>query len=170
MMLLRNCLVYVAVFLAVEGMNPRVSWAGDKGRLRWMTFDDGTVQAKQSGKKILIDVYTDWCVWCKRMDQNTYSDDSVAAYLQRHYVLVRLNAESKAQLSYKGQRFSEMELARAFGVNGYPTTIFLKANGDPITSMPGYADAGRFGDVLRFIGEDIYLTKKFDEFLKSRQD
>lgn len=144
------------------------AFAGGKEKLRWLKFDEGTVEAQRSGKKILIDVYTGWCVWCKRMDANTYSDDSVATYLGRRYVLVKLDAESRSLLTYKGQRYSELDLARLFGVNGYPMTVFLKSNGDPITSFPGYADANQFGNVLRFIGEDYYLTKKFDEYLKSR--
>jgi len=170
MRLARACVIYTAALATLLSFRSATALAGEKEKLHWVRFDEGMVQAQRSNKKILIDVYTTWCVWCKRMDQNTYSDDSLAAYLGRHYVLVKLNAESQSELSYKGQRVSEMQLAREFGVNGYPTTVFLKANGDPITSFPGYADAVQFGNVVRFIAEDIYLSKKFDEYLKSSRN
>ena len=164
----RRGAVILVVLLALGISDGTQAFAGGKEKLRWVKFDQGTTEAQRSGKKILIDVYTGWCVWCKKMDANTYSDDSVAAYLGRHYVLIKLDAESASGLTYRGEKYTEQDLARLFGVNGYPTTVFLKSNGDPITSLPGYADASQFGNVIRFIGEDIYLTKKFDEYIKSR--
>ena len=151
------------LFLLLE---PGVSVGKEK--LRWLGFNEGIAEAQKTGKKVLIDVYTDWCVWCKRMEASTYSNDGVASYLARHYVLIRLNAESASRVQYKGTSYSEQDLARAFGVTGYPTTIFLKPNGEPITGMPGYAEAGRFMDVIAFIGEDHYLKQKFDEYVAGK--
>ncbi len=155
-------LVVLAALLPLRG--PLVG----KEKLHWRTFDEGIAEAQKTGKKVLIDVYTTWCVWCKRMDANTYTDDQVASYLSKHYVLVKLNAESSAPLIYKGKPYSEQDLARAFGVSGYPTTVFLKSNGDPITGMPGYAEAEKFRDVIAYIGEDHYLTQKFDDYLAKK--
>jgi len=132
--------------------------------LKWRSFNDGIAEAKSSKKKVLIDVYTDWCVWCKRMDANTYSDAGVAEYLRKHYVLVKLDAESDKKLTYKNTVYTERELAAAFGVSGYPSTLFLKSDAEPITIYPGYADAKQFKKVLSFIAEDYYLTKKFEEY------
>ena len=144
-------------------------YAGDKGHLQWMSFNDGLALAQKANRKVLIDVYTDWCGWCKKMESTTYGDPRIVEYLQRKYVLVRLNAESMQKLTYKGTTYTERDLAGAFGVNGYPTTIFLKANGDPITGYPGYADAAKFRTVLSFIAEDHYLTKKFSDYSASPQ-
>ncbi len=157
--------VYV---LALAMAFPAHGISGGKEKLHWVGFNDGIAEAQKTGKKVLIDVYTTWCVWCKRMDANTYSNDDVSSYLRQHYVLVKLNAESSAKLSYKGKQYSEQDLARAFGVSGYPTTVFLKSNGDPITGMPGYAEADRFRDVIAFIAEDHYLKQKFDEYVAGK--
>ena len=144
--------------------------AGDRTTLRWLSFDKGVMEAQQTGKKILVDVYTTWCGWCKKMDADTYNNGSVASYLQGHYVLVRINAESATQLKYRGQNYSEQDFARAFGVDGYPTTLFLKSNGDPITKFAGYADASQFRDIIAYIAEDHYLAKKFDEYMKGKKN
>ncbi len=142
-------------------------YAGDKSGLQWVAFTKGVADAKKSNKKILVDVYTDWCGWCKRMDAETYSDKSVAQYLKAHYVLIKLNAESDATLSYMGKSYTERQLAQAFGVDGYPSTLFLKSSGEPITRYPGYADAAKFIKILSFIGEDHYLTEKYGDYVQS---
>ena len=139
--------------------------SGEKSKLQWLTFDRGITEARNSGRKILVDVYTDWCGWCKKMDAETYNEKSVSDYLRSHYVLIRLNAESDARLTYNGKAFSERELASAFGISGYPTTLFLQSNGEPITRYPGYAEAGRFRKVLSFIAEDYYRKVKFEDYL-----
>ena len=143
--------------------------AGDKGNLRWLSFNEGLQQAGKTNRKVLVDVYTDWCGWCKKMDIDTYSNKEIVDYLLKKYVLVRLNAESTNNLTYKGEKYTEQQLAAAFGINGYPMTLFLKPDGEAITGYPGYADAPRFMNVLSFIAEDHYLTKKFDEYCASRK-
>ncbi len=142
--------------------------SGGKTELKWVKFDQGLAEAQKTGKKVLIDVYTDWCGWCKRMDADTYSNTALASYLSSKYVLVKLNAESGNQVTYKGQKMTEQELAGAFGITGYPTTVFLKSSGEPITGYPGYADVRKFSDVASFIAEDHYLTQKFDAYVQSR--
>ncbi|MDE3058993.1 MAG: DUF255 domain-containing protein, partial [Bacteroidota bacterium] len=62
--------------------------------VKWNSFDSGMQQASNENKKVLIDVYTDWCTWCKKMDSDVYSDASVADYLKKNFVTIRLNAES----------------------------------------------------------------------------
>ena len=61
----------------------------------WKKFNEGMSEAKKNGKKILVDVYTDWCTWCKEMDKNTYADKNISAYLKKNYVIIKLNAEGK---------------------------------------------------------------------------
>lgn len=144
------------------------SFAGEKPQLRWRSFNDGMAEAKKSGRKVMIDVYTSWCGWCKKMDKDTYSDATVADYLNRKYVAIKLDAESSNKLQYQGKPYTERELAEAFGVSGYPSIIFLNETGEPITVYPGYADAGKFKTVLSYIGEDHYKTTKFEEYTKGK--
>ncbi len=142
--------------------------AGDAGHdLQWLSFDKGLAEAQKSDKKILVDVYTDWCGWCKRMDRDVYANDKVAGYLTQQYVLVKVNAESSEELHYKGKTYSEMDLAQAFKVTGYPTILFLDPDGNHITSLPGYVKADEFLGIVKFIGGDYYKTMKWEEYQKS---
>ena len=145
------------------------SFSGDKTALTWQSFDSSVSEARKANKKILVDVYTDWCKWCKKMDKDVYEDGKVIEYLSKHYVTVKLNAESPAMTHYKDKSLSERELASAFGVTGYPTTLFLEPGGELITSVSSYYPADRFINIARFIGGDHYKTMKFEEFLKKAE-
>ncbi len=161
---MKNVVVMVALLTSVLVAN---GFGGEGSPSAWKSFNDGMTEAKRSNKKILVDVYTDWCGWCKKMDAQTYNDANVAKYLADQYVLVKLNAESEKKLSYKGKEYTERELAGAFGITGYPSTLFLKADGEAITLYPGFADAKNFRVILTYIAEDHYLTKKFADYTAS---
>jgi thiol:disulfide interchange protein len=97
-----------------------IAWQRDLNR----AFD----LAKAEGKLIVVDVYTDWCGWCKKMDKTVYADPAVVA-LSRRQVFVKLNAEDRDQ----GQGF-----ARQMGVSGYPTTIILDGQARVLQLAEGY--------------------------------
>jgi thioredoxin-related protein len=135
---------------------------------RWNKFDDGMKLAKQSGKKILVDVYTDWCSWCKTMDAKTYSDKNVVDYLEKNFVIIKLNAEAKEIITYSGHQISPADFAQGMSLTGYPSTVFLKSNGEAITMLPGYIEPGKFIHMLRFIAENHYEKKKFPDYLQEK--
>jgi thiol-disulfide isomerase/thioredoxin len=126
----------------------------DAQALRWYSFDEGIALAQQTNKKLLIDVYTDWCSWCKKMDKEVYTNPDVKAVLQSHFIAVKLNAESSRELTYKGRRLTEMTIAREMGVNGYPTTVFLYSNSEPLTKVAGYIQSEDFVKLLRSVAEN----------------
>ena len=134
----------------------------------WKSFDVGVEQAKASHKKILVDVYTNWCGWCKKMDEEVYTDPKIREYLSKNFVTVKMNAEAEGIIHYKGKAYSPAQLASAFGVTGYPATLFLKDDSDPITLLPGYMEAPMFIHVLSFVAENQYETKQFDQYLKEK--
>jgi len=162
---MKRLFILLAVFCCCA-----VSSAADKkSDLAWRSFDKGLAEAKKADKKVLVDVYTDWCGWCKKMDKVVYSDTQVTNYLLHQFVLVRLNAESQNQVHYKGKTYTEAELAMGFRVTGYPTTLFFKPDGEHITTLPGYLGADDFMNVATFIGDDHYKTMKWEEYLQKQK-
>jgi thioredoxin-related protein len=133
----------------------------------WREWDRGLDEARTSGRHVLVDVYTDWCGWCRRMDADVYARPEIRDYLARKFVLVKLDAEAPDPARYQGRSFTSRSLAARFSVSGYPTTIFLKPGGDHLFNVPGYVPADRFLLVLRYIGEG-YLDRgtTFDDYLK----
>ena len=131
-----------------------------------MTFDDGFASAAKSGKKVFIDVYTDWCTWCKKMDKDVYPDSVVVRLMSSKFAAIKLNAEGSLPITFHGTKLSEAQFARSVGISSYPTTLFLESDGKPISIVPGYLPAPRFSDVLVFFAEEHYKRGTFQEFLK----
>jgi thioredoxin-related protein len=136
--------------------------------IRWKPYGAALADARLSGRKVVVDVYTSWCGWCKRMDRDTYSRADVASLLAKKFEAVRLDAESSVQHSVQGESRTERRIATDFGVTGYPTTVFLTSTGEFIAAIPGYLGAEKFIDVLTYIGDDRYKTESWDAFLQSR--
>jgi len=110
----------------------------------WRQWQAGLQEASRTGRPILVDVYTDWCGWCRRMDRDTYAQAPIRDYLGGHYVTVKLNPEQSSELR---------AVANRFRVSGYPTTIFLRSNGDHLLTVPGYIPDKDFLPVLRYVAE-----------------
>ena len=120
----------------------------DVGGMKWITMEQASKLDNKDGKKFLVDVYTDWCGWCKVMDKKTFSNETVKKYLQENYHLVKFNAEQTDPIKFKNKTYSWSEVGRN-GINtlameilgnqlSYPTLVYFDANLEKITASPGY--------------------------------
>src|SRR4051812_40529956 len=74
--------------------------------IKWMSITEAEKLSKDHPKKILIDVYTDWCRWCKQLDNSTYNDPAIIKYVNDNFYAVKLNAESKDKIVYQGKEYA----------------------------------------------------------------
>ena len=131
-----------------------------KAQVQWLDFDDGLARARSTRRPIMINFYTDWCVYCKKLDRETLQDPEVARTLESGFIAIRLNAENgKGRLSYRGKSFSHAEFSRYFGVTSFPSIAFLNDTGEPITMVPGFVPAPQFSVFLNYIRRECYLKK-----------
>lgn len=137
----------------------------------WLTFDKGITQAKKKNKPLMVDFYTDWCHWCKVLDQKTFSDKTVKAYLEKHYVSAKILADNKTQTAqYKGNTYKNNELTAAMGISGFPALMFYESNGEVITRIPGFVPPEEFILILKYIKEGYYKKNvSFEEFKKKQK-
>ena len=134
--------------------------------MKWRKYDTGLTEAKKLKKKILVDVYTDWCKWCKKLDAEVYTEAKVAKYLDQQYIPVKINAESDEKVTYDGKKITEAELAARLGVSGYPTIIFLDTEGKYINKLASFVSADRFLPIMQYIGDDHYKKISWEEYQK----
>ena len=141
---------------------------GQQSVAKWLAFDDGLAKARTENKPIFVEFYAEWCIFCKKFQKETIKNQQVASMLAENFVYVRLNAEnSESQLRYQGKSFSNVELAQAFGVNAYPSLVFLDSKGQPITMLSGFVPPDQFEPVLDYIDQKCYETQiSFSEFAK----
>lgn len=147
-------------------------------KINWMTFQEAVELNKTAPKKIFIDTYTDWCGWCKKMDQTTFQDSLVVSYMNENYYAVKLNAEMNDTVVFGGYTYvndggmngrrGTHQLAAALlqGKMSYPSYVFMNEKNQLITVAPGYMDASQFLPVLKYIGTDAYLKQSFKDYIK----
>lgn len=154
----------VCFFFAVLLLGSFSARGGEKIELKWKSFNAGFAEARKDSKKVMLDIYTDWCGWCKRLDKDTYSNDKVVEYLNKAYVVIKLNAESSAKITYKDSTYSEAGLAQSFGVTGYPSILFFDSHSEPINMIPGYVNAEKFLPIIKFLGDNHYKSMTWQEY------
>ena len=132
--------------------------------LNWLSYNEGLARAEKENKYVLIDFYTDWCGYCKKMDKNTYSNEEVKKILSKKFVIIRVNAESDSKVIENGKEITERELAKLYKVSGYPTTWFLESNHSRVAPLPGYVTTEQFIPVLNYISEGWYKSISFKEY------
>ena len=118
--------------------------------IQWHSIDDIAELQKKSDKKIMIDVYTDWCKWCKVMDQKTFADPSMIPFLQENYHMVKFNAEHKAPIQFNGKTFNfkdggrrgynELASELLGGKLSFPSVVVLDENLNVISVQKGFKD------------------------------
>lgn len=72
--------------------------------VHWMGYNEAFEKAKKAPKLIFVDLYADWCVPCRIMDANVYSDPTVASLLNTRFYAVKLNADSQDEIMCDGQK------------------------------------------------------------------
>ena len=144
--------------------------------VKWMTFEEAIEAQKTEPRLVFVDVYTDWCGWCKKMDAGTFNQDDVAKLLNENFYAVQFNAEQKEEIIFKDYTFKFVpqgrrgyhQLAAALLNNqlSYPTTVFLDENMDMIQPLKGYWPAKDFYPILQFFGEKHYKSVSWEDFKK----
>lgn len=163
-----------ALLLAALAAAPVLAQTADASRIpddapTWLSMADAIQQARDDQKLILVHTYAVWCGWCVRMDQETYADDAVQAYLAEHYTATRVDLESDSTVAFFDRTFSMHELGNAFGVSGTPTSVFVDPSGELITKLPGFADAATFALALRYVREGAFETSSFREYVDAHR-
>lgn len=143
--------------------------------INWLTIEEAEEANKKEPKKILIDVYTDWCGWCKKMDASTFKDKDLVEYLNQKFYCVKLDGEDKGTLTFKGEEFNFInqgrrgynELAAGFlkGKMSYPSLVFLDEELVVLQVMKGFKSAEELIPILTFLGDNIYKNSNWTDYI-----
>lgn len=146
--------------------------------IKWMTWEEAQAANKKTPKKIFVDVYTDWCGWCKRMDATTFTDAKVIESINKNYYAVKFNAEQRADINFNGKVYKFIESNGGRGYHelagflmqnrmSYPTSVYLDEKLNLLSPVPGYQDAATMQMILNYFGSNIYLTTNWEDYQKN---
>lgn len=114
------------------------SEAGHADALDWAEFGPEVFErAAAEDRIVLINVVATWCHWCHVMEAKTYANPEVAALLDAHFVVIRVDSDARPDVSER------------YGAWGWPATAVLSPQAEPILNLRGYQEAGEFAGLLR---------------------
>lgn len=164
--LIFSAVIFQAVPLLAQG----------KG-VKWLTLEQALKLNQQEPRKLFVDVYTDWCGWCKKMDQTTYMNPVIADILNNKFYAVKFNAESKEPVEFAGKTFknpgttkrSTHQLAYALlqGKMAYPSVAYLDENLQLLTTVPGFLTAEQIEPILTYFYTESYKTMTWQQYQNS---
>lgn len=148
------------------------------GKIKWISLEKAQELNKKEPRKIIIDFYTSWCGWCKKMDATTFDNPVIADYINKHYYAVKFNAETKDSIVFNGKTYSNPApkgqrgthqiaagLAAQNGRIGYPTIVYLDEKLNLIQAIASYMNPSQIEPVLYYFAEDYYKTTPYQTFL-----
>ena len=145
-------------------------------KIKWYSIEEADKLIKENPRPIFIDTYTDWCGWCKKLDEDTFSNPIVAEILNTKFYPVKFNAEGKENITFQGKSFvndgksgntHQLAVALLQGKLSYPTVVFLNEKGQLLTPVPGYRSAKDMELLLGFFADKAYEKQNFQDFQKN---
>lgn len=147
----KNIIIFIIsllTFISCKNSYAEIKWEKD--------LATAIKKAKSKNLPIMIDIYTDWCIWCKELDKNTYANEKVIETAKK-IVSVKLNPET----SEEGE-----EIAKKYGVKGYPTILFINTDGFVLENVGGYVEGEKF---VPYMKNAIEKLSKINVLLSSKE-
>lgn len=157
--------------------------AAEENGIKWMTWTEMQKAQKKHPRKVVVDVYTSWCGWCKTMDKNTFTNPEIIKYVNENFYAIKFDAETKDTINFKGKLYgfipppeggnrgcNHLAIELLNGQLSYPTTVYLDEQLN--TVMPpviGYQDAKRYELVLNYVKSNSYKNTDFTKYEESFQ-
>lgn len=158
-----------------------ISGLSAQEKIEWIKIDQlekSIGQTNNQGKKILVDCYTDWCGWCKRMDKDTFSDTLIAKIMNYYFIAVKFDAECQENITLKGKEYKSNganskkknphQLAYYLLNNrlSYPSFSIMNTDLNVIEVIAGYNNPNEFEKMLVFFGEGLNTKLDYNQFAK----
>jgi len=168
-----SIIFFIILFTGLSGFRTDSSHVNKEG-IQWLTIEQAYAMNQKEPRKILIDIYTDWCGRCKVMDRETYKNAEVIDYINKKFYAVKLDAEQTGAITLGNQKFEfipqgqkgvhQLALALTNNQPSYPTTVFLDDKFQMIQPLPGYMKAKEFHEVITFFGDNFHKKESFEDY------
>lgn len=142
--------------------------------INWMTWQEAYDANKKQPKKIFIDIYTDWCGWCKKMDKSTFQDPEVIKTINDNFYAVKFNAEQKEDIIFNGATFGftdqgrngthQLAYALLDGRMGFPAFVTLDEQFHRVIKSPGFKQSAELIKELTYVSSNSYKKVNLENY------
>ncbi|WP_242155486.1 thioredoxin family protein [Aestuariivivens sediminis] len=162
-----------------------MSLKGIAQEINWLSLDNALALQKKTPKKIMMDVYTNWCGPCKMLDKNTFQNKDVVDYVNKHYYAVKFNGEGNEVVTFDNKTFENPnynpananrrnaahQLTGYLQVSAYPTIVFFDEEANMIAPIRGYKTPTQLELYLKMFKNDDHRAldtqEKFNAYYKA---
>ena len=125
------------------------------------TFGEALAKARQENKPLFVDFYAVWCVPCKKMAKNVFTQEEVGKYFNEHFISLQLDAE-------KGEN---VEIAKNYKVAAYPTVAFIAPDGKALSVNTGAMDKDELMEAAKIVaGERVSFEELYNKYKANGND
>ena len=121
-------LLYFSTAISINGQSTE--------KINWISFNHLNDSLKVHPKKVFVNFYADWCVYCKEMDRITFRDDEIIKKLNESYYAVKMNIEADEKIIFGGQTFVNKRTKKMNPV--HEIALLLASRKNKPFSLPAY--------------------------------
>ncbi len=139
--------------------------------VKWLTFAEAEKLDSADHRPFLIDVYTDWCGWCKRMSAVTFNNQGIANYINRNFYPIRFDAETSDTVKFRNKEYksngkvNELAVKLLEGRLSYPTIVYIDRDTNTMP-IPGYMEPKDIEPLLVYFAENVSRNSDPESFRK----
>lgn len=164
-----SCLLFMSFSMLTNNGANDVTPKEEKVKIQWMSFEEAVKRNQEQPRKLFVDLYTDWCTWCLKMEKATFEHPNIAAYINENFYPVKLDAEAQRTIVFRDQPYvfrpedgasgrgvHEIAIYLTRGRLNYPSVIFLDEAVSNPQPVAGFQNPVRMDKLLKYFGENYY--------------
>jgi len=168
-------LIYIAIFLLSVSPIYSQEIEEPKETINWVSISEVEKLTKENPKKIFIDIYTNWCGWCKRMERTTFQNPYIVKYVNENFYSVKLNAETRDTIIYRKMAYAfnpnfktnQLAVSLMDARMGYPTTVYLDEKLKKVGRIASFLSVKKFEAVINYYNKEEYKNMTWEKYEKS---
>ena len=174
-------IIFLFVFcFSLQAIFAQENKSTEPAKIKWYTMKEATALCAKKPKKLFIDVYTDWCGWCKVLDQKTFTDPWIIQFVNANFYAVKFNAEGNDTIGFGGKSYANpypkvkrsmhtltFILLKGQQQIGYPSMSFVDESMTVIKSFAGYQKPVQLEPILKYIATEAYKKMEYDAYLQN---
>lgn len=156
-------------FSCKDNSSDNISAQNIDSGIKWEKINTGLENIKKLKKPAFMFFYTEWCIYCTKMNSEVFGDREVSQYLNDNFISIRVNPEKDTEtVEIMGEKISPSKLMAYTGSTGFPTMLFWDRNKRPVTTVPGFIEKQKFLQILKYLKDECYESNiSINDYMKN---